>query len=135
ATIAVMAAAVSDFQPLERREHKVKNKESSWKLELEPTPDILSEMARKRKDQILVGFAAETENLNLNARSKLAGKGLDLIVANDVTRPGAGFDVDTNIVTLIDRTGDIRSLPRLSKTELADRILTRIKKVRNTKPE
>lgn len=134
-TIAVMAAAVSDYRPLRKADRKLKKDHSSLKLELERTPDILTEMSKKRTGQTLVGFAAETENLVENAHSKLLKKGIDLIVANDVTLEGAGFDVETNIVTMIDRFGEVQSLPVLPKSELADRILTQIKKIRNSKNE
>ena len=95
-------------------------------LELEPTADILAELGAKKTTQILVGFAAETEDLVANARKKLQRKNLDLMVANDVRQPGAGFDVDTNLVKILDPTGGVEELPLLPKREVADRILDRI---------
>ena len=94
-------------------------------IELVPNPDIAAALgARKHPGQTLVGFAAETNNVIENAQGKLKRKSLDLIVANDVTRPGAGFDVDTNIVTLITKDGQ-EALPMMSKAEVAQRILDR----------
>ena len=95
-------------------------------LELEPTPDILAELGREKGSRILVGFAAETANVSENARGKLARKGADVIVANDVTQEGAGFDTDTNIVTLFLRDGREVPLPKLSKFEVANRIFDEI---------
>ena len=92
-------------------------------LQLEPTPDILGELGRQKSGRILIGFAAETEKLAENARGKLARKGADMVVANDVTQEGAGFDGDTNIVTLFLRDGREISLPKMSKLEVANRIL------------
>jgi len=89
---------------------------------LKPNPDILRELGMKKNGQILVGFAAETESLIANAKKKLREKNLDLIVANDVTKEGSGFDGDTNIATLLDRRGAVHPLPLMSKDELADRI-------------
>jgi phosphopantothenoylcysteine decarboxylase/phosphopantothenate--cysteine ligase len=90
---------------------------------LEPTPDILLELAARRSGQVVVGFAAETEDAVERARRKLTAKALDLIVANDVTQPGAGFGTDTNRVTLLDRTGRCEALPLMSKYQVANRIL------------
>jgi phosphopantothenoylcysteine decarboxylase/phosphopantothenate--cysteine ligase len=95
-------------------------------LELELNPDILAEAGKKKNSRIMVGFAAETENLLQNTREKLEKKNLDLIVANDVTLPGAGFKVDTNIVKILDRSGKVEELPLMTKEDLADRILDRI---------
>ena len=92
-------------------------------LPLVPTQDILAELGRRKRDQVLVGFAAETDDLVEGARHKLLAKNLDWIVANDVTRKGAGFDTDTNIVTIISRSGAVTELPVLSKREVAERIL------------
>jgi phosphopantothenoylcysteine decarboxylase / phosphopantothenate---cysteine ligase len=130
ANVIVMAAAVSDYRPAAAQSQKLKRGDAHITLALEPTPDILAELghdasphARRR---ILVGFAAETHDLAANARSKLARKGADMIVANDVTQEGAGFDSDTNIVTLFTRDGLEIPLPKLSKFEVANRVLDRI---------
>ncbi len=88
------------------------------------TPDILSEV---KGDFIKVGFAAESENMVANAKKKLANKGLDLVVANDITQSDAGFDVDTNRVTLIDKNGKVQELPLMSKRDVAEKILDRVK--------
>lgn len=130
ATIVVMAAAVADHRPRDQSFRKIKKKNSGFVLEMENTPDILLEMNRKRKNQTLVGFAAETESLEKNARDKLKKKGLDLIIGNDISQEGAGFDSDTNIITLIDQSGKVERLPKRSKTELAERILSRVKRIR-----
>jgi phosphopantothenoylcysteine decarboxylase/phosphopantothenate--cysteine ligase len=131
ATVLIMAAAVSDYRPVQRSEQKLKKGREPLFLELEPTADILSEVRSRRGQQILIGFAAETEQVVSRARSKLERKGLDLIVANDVTQEGAGFDLDTNVVTFIDANGDATALPKLSKAEVAERILDRIKELKS----
>ncbi|HEX2243651.1 MAG TPA: phosphopantothenoylcysteine decarboxylase [Gammaproteobacteria bacterium] len=92
-------------------------------LRLEPNPDILKELGQRKDGKLLIGFAAETGNLEANAEKKLRQKNLDMIVANDVTQEGGGFEGDTNIVTIIDRRGATRSLPLMSKDELADQVL------------
>jgi phosphopantothenoylcysteine decarboxylase/phosphopantothenate--cysteine ligase len=123
ANIVIMAAAVSDYRPAAAQSQKIKRGEDSFTLELEPTPDILAELGRQKRHQILVGFAAETNSVAENARGKLARKGADMIVANDVTQEGAGFDTDTNIVTIYLRDGREIPLPKMSKFEVANRIL------------
>lgn len=123
ARVVVKAAAVADFRPKERAPVKIKKAGGPPVIELEPTPDILGELGRlKRPEQILVGFAAETENAVEHAREKLMAKNLDLMVVNDVTRPGAGFGGDTNIVTFLFRDGQVEELPRLTKAEVARRL-------------
>jgi phosphopantothenoylcysteine decarboxylase/phosphopantothenate--cysteine ligase len=123
ADIIIQAAAIADYTPAEVAPQKVKKTGEPVTLTLTPTTDFSVLLGRdKRPGQILVGFAAETENVLDGARRKLATKNLDWIVANDVTAPGAGFDVDTNIVTLLSRAETI-ALPLLSKREVADRIL------------
>jgi len=97
-SVVIKAAAVSDYRPKEVSQKKLKKTESYSSLELEKTADILEEVGKKKGDRILVGFAAETEDLMANARKKLIGKNLDFIVVNDVTKPGAGFELDTNQV-------------------------------------
>ena len=91
-------------------------------MRLEPNADILKELGQRKDGKLLVGFAAETGNLDANAERKLREKNLDMIVANDVTKQGSGFDGDTNIVTIIDCRGTTRSLPLMSKDEVADQI-------------
>jgi len=130
--IVIMAAAVSDYRPAAPRARKVKRGDESLVLELEPTPDILAELGREKGSRILVGFAAETERLAENARDKLARKGADMIVANDVTQEGAGFDTDTNIVTLFLRDGREIPLPKLSKFDVANRILDHVLEIRKS---
>jgi phosphopantothenoylcysteine decarboxylase / phosphopantothenate---cysteine ligase len=123
ANVVIMAAAVADYRPAAASETKIRRAGDRLVLELEPTPDILRELSLDKENRILVGFAAETDGLAENARAKLARKGADMIVANDVTREGAGFDADTNIVTLFFRDGREVALPKLSKSEVAQHIL------------
>jgi phosphopantothenoylcysteine decarboxylase/phosphopantothenate--cysteine ligase len=123
----IMAAAISDYRPATQYDQKLKRNEGRLTLGLEPTPDILAELGReKQRGRVLVGFAAETNAVAENARGKLARKGADMIVANDVTQEGAGFDADTNIVTIYSRDGREMSLPKMSKLEVANRILDRV---------
>ena len=129
ANVVIMAAAVSDYRPAAQHDKKLKRGEGSFTLELEPTTDILAELGREKHGQILVGFAAETNAVAENARGKLARKGADMIVANDVTQEGAGFDTDTNIVTLYLRDGREIPLPKMSKFEVANQILDRVLEV------
>jgi len=126
ASILIMAAAVSDYRPKQRAPEKIKKSKLETVLELELNPDILAEAGKKKNSRIMVGFAAETENLLQNTREKLEKKNLDLIVANDVTLPGAGFKADTNIVKIMDRSGKVEELPLMTKEDLADCILDRI---------
>ena len=128
-TIVVMAAAVADFRA-EPAGKKIKKQDGAWKtLALAPTEDILLSLSRQRTSQILVGFAAETDAVLSHARKKLADKGLDLIVANDVTAAGAGFGSDRNAATLLGRDGTELSLPLMPKREMADRILDALQPV------
>ncbi len=130
ANVVIMAAAVADYRPAAAQSQKLKRGDAGLTLELEPTPDILAELGRDPVQQsgrrVLVGFAAETDRLAENARAKLARKGADMIVANDVTQEGAGFDTDTNIVTLFLGDGRELPLPKLTKFEVANRILDRV---------
>jgi phosphopantothenoylcysteine decarboxylase/phosphopantothenate--cysteine ligase len=126
ATIAIFAAAVADYRPAEAASQKMKKTAGDITLRLEPNPDILAIIARKRGHRLIVGFAAETDKVAENARKKLTDKNADLIVANDVTAEGAGFDVDTNIVTLFARDGRDLALPKLTKREVAQRILDEV---------
>jgi phosphopantothenoylcysteine decarboxylase/phosphopantothenate--cysteine ligase len=132
ASILFMAAAVSDYRPKQTAPGKIKKSEWKTVLELERNPDILFEAGQRKGKRLLVGFAAETENLLQNAQGKLKEKNLDLIVANDVSLPGAGFEFDTNIVKIIDCTGKIEELPLMTKEELADRILDRVGQLRKS---
>jgi phosphopantothenoylcysteine decarboxylase/phosphopantothenate--cysteine ligase len=127
--VAVKAAAVADYRPAETADLKIKKTAAELTLRLVRNPDILGELGASRGEKpcILVGFAAETSDLISNARQKLAAKHMDMIVANDVTRSDAGFDVDTNLVRIIDREGVVEDLPLLSKDDVADRILDRVK--------
>ena len=119
----IMAAAVADYRPKSVARAKIKKETLSLTLELTRTPDILAEVTG---DFIKIGFAAESEDIVTNARRKLKEKGLHLIVANDITDKDSGFGVDTNKVTLIDRSVKIESLPLLTKREVADKILDRV---------
>lgn len=123
ADVVVMAAAVADYRPAAVHPTKLKRSGERISVELEPVPDILASLGREKVSRILVGFAAETDNIAGNARAKLARKNADMIVANDVTQEGAGFDTDTNIVTLFLRDGREIPLPKLTKFEVANRIL------------
>ena len=130
-TIAIFAAAVADYRPAEAQPQKIKRFKEPLTLRLEPTPDILAEAAQAKGDRLIVGFAAETDHVAENARKKLTAKNADLIVANDVTAKDAGFDHDTNIVTLFSRDGRDLALPKLSKAEVAQRILDEILRLRS----
>jgi phosphopantothenoylcysteine decarboxylase / phosphopantothenate---cysteine ligase len=125
-TIAILAAAVADFRPTEWHAQKIKRGKAKLTVELEPTTDILAEVARAKGERLVVGFAAETDHVAENARKKLSAKNADLIVANDVTAEGAGFDRGTNVVTLFSRDGRDLALPKLTKLEVAQRILGEI---------
>lgn len=125
--IVIKAAAVADYRPQTVAEDKIKKNSSTLDLILEKTTDILFELGQQKKHQILVGFAAETQQLLAHAKEKLARKNLDMIVANDITVPGAGFNVDTNIVKLIYRDGHSEELPKMSKEQLAGIILDKIR--------
>jgi phosphopantothenoylcysteine decarboxylase/phosphopantothenate--cysteine ligase len=131
-SIGIFAAAVADYRPVDPSAQKFKRSKESTTLALEPTPDILTSVARDKGNRFLVGFAAETEHVAENARKKLTGKNADLIVANDVTVEGAGFDHDTNVVTLFARDGRDLPLPRMTKIEVARRILDEIVRLRST---
>lgn len=129
-SIAIFAAAVADYRPAQTLDQKIKRNKEPFTLALEPTPDILASVAQNKGDRLVVGFAAETERVAENARKKLAAKNADLIVANDVTAEGAGFHHDTNIVTLFARDGRDLPLPRMSKSEVALRILDEVVRLR-----
>ncbi len=125
--VLVMVAAVGDFQPETVQKEKIKKLGEPLVLHLLPTTDILLEVAKNKTRQMVIGFAAESENVVQSAQEKLKKKDLDLIVANDISAPGIGFQSDSNQVTLIDKAGKIDPLPRLSKREIADVLLDRIK--------
>jgi phosphopantothenoylcysteine decarboxylase/phosphopantothenate--cysteine ligase len=129
-TVAILAAAIADYRPVEKHAEKMKRGKSLLTVQLEATKDILADIAKRKDDRIVVGFAAETDHVAENARKKLTAKGADLIVANDVTAEGAGFDVDTNVVTLFSRDARDLALPRMAKAEVAHKILDEIIRLR-----
>jgi phosphopantothenoylcysteine decarboxylase/phosphopantothenate--cysteine ligase len=120
-----MAAAVSDYLP-RYSASKLKKSGNALSLELDPGPDILAGMGADRRERVLVGFAAETDDLIANARQKLERKGVDYIVANDVSRADIGMDADDNAVTIIGRDGEATEVPKASKTEIAEAILDHV---------
>jgi phosphopantothenoylcysteine decarboxylase/phosphopantothenate--cysteine ligase len=124
-TIVIKAAAVADYRAKRPAATKLKDKQDLT-LELTPNPDILAEVAGRRTGAFVVGFAAETHDVVANARAKLGAKGIDLLVANDVSQEGIGFDADDNQVILMDRWGGERALPRLAKRAIADAILSHV---------
>jgi phosphopantothenoylcysteine decarboxylase / phosphopantothenate---cysteine ligase len=130
--VVVKAAAVLDYRPREIALQKIKKADCALTLELLPNADILAELGSLKgsRPRLLVGFAAETNDLLSNARAKLEKKKLDLIVANDVTATDAGFDADTNRVKVLSRDGSVEEWPLLSKQQVADRLLDRIKELR-----
>jgi len=129
--VIIKAAAVLDYRPRKKVEHKIKKAEEVLSLELVRNPDILKELGHSKGDSrpILVGFAAETEDLLANATEKLQKKNLDMIVANDVTRDDAGFESDTNIIKIVHRDGHIEDFPLMTKEEVANHLLDRIKEL------
>ncbi len=127
--IVIKTAAVSDFKAAEPKQKKIKKNNVELTLNLTANPDILKDLGAKKKNQLLIGFAAETNDVINYAKGKLQEKNLDMIIVNDVTLTGAGFDVDTNIVTLLDKYGHEESLPQLAKTKLAEIILDAIGKL------
>jgi phosphopantothenoylcysteine decarboxylase/phosphopantothenate--cysteine ligase len=132
ATALIMAAAVADYRPVAPQTKKIKRVGGGMNLELEPTLDILSDVSRGKGDRTIIGFAAETENVAEHARAKLQSKDADLIVANDVTAEGAGFDHDTNIITLYFRDGSEKAFPRMPKIDAAQRILDQLNTLRRS---
>jgi phosphopantothenoylcysteine decarboxylase/phosphopantothenate--cysteine ligase len=126
ASVVVAAAAVSDYRPPQASPSKLKKTDGPLRLELVRTPDILKGLGEAKGARLLVGFAAETEDLIANARRKLEAKNLDLIVANDVTAPGSGFGGSTNAVVLLRRDGKRTDVPLASKREVAERILDEV---------
>jgi phosphopantothenoylcysteine decarboxylase / phosphopantothenate---cysteine ligase len=134
ATVVIAAAAVSDYRPAEPSHSKLKKTDAALRLELVRTPDILKSLGDAKGGRLLVGFAAETEDVLANARKKLEAKNLDLIVANDVTAEGAGFGGETNAVVLLRRDGQRRDVPLASKREVAERILDEVIALRTATP-
>ncbi len=131
-TVVVMAAAVADYRPVRPCANKLKRGTERLNIEFEPTVDILADVSRRKGDRLLIGFAAETEQVTEHARRKLKEKAADLIVANDVTAPGAGFDRDTNVVTIFGSDGREQSLPKLTKIQVAHRILDEVVELRRS---
>jgi len=132
ATIVIKAAAVADYRPKQTAAHKIK-RTGPMTLDLEPTADILAEIARHKKSQIVIGFAAETQNALENARKKLTAKSLDAIVVNDVSREGVGFDSDRNAVTIITQH-EVIDVSETTKWEVAQRVLDQVVKLRKARP-
>ncbi len=130
ADILIMAAAVADFRPAKRKNKKIKKSGARFTIDLEPTIDILEDIARmkqtKKYPRFVVGFAAETNDLIQNAKKKIRAKKLDMIVANDVSAPDAGFSVDTNKVVFLYPDGKSEALPLLNKTDVADELIKRV---------
>jgi phosphopantothenoylcysteine decarboxylase/phosphopantothenate--cysteine ligase len=131
--VVIKAAAVADFRPQQRSMQKLKKQATRPVLEMERTPDILSYLGEHKSRQVLVGFALESEDLLENASTKLNQKNLDMIVANDLTDPVAGFEVDTNLVTILYPSGETIKLPVMSKKELAGILLDRVNAILKTK--
>ncbi|HTF36866.1 MAG TPA: bifunctional phosphopantothenoylcysteine decarboxylase/phosphopantothenate--cysteine ligase CoaBC [Blastocatellia bacterium] len=133
ATMVVMAAAVADYRPASVHQQKIKKNGSALVLDLEPTDDILAAVAHEGGSRVVIGFAAETENVIENARKKLKEKGADLMVANDVSASDSGFDVDHNRIALVSSEGVVE-LPLLSKQEAAESIIDAAMKIRSARP-
>ncbi|NWG01987.1 MAG: bifunctional phosphopantothenoylcysteine decarboxylase/phosphopantothenate--cysteine ligase CoaBC [Syntrophaceae bacterium] len=128
-SIVIKAAAVSDYRPKRFSQKKIKKGDSDTTLALERTKDILSEIGKQKGNRVLVGFAAETEDLIANAKKKLKEKNLDMIVVNDVNQPGAGFSLDTNQVKILYPSGKVKELPLMSKEEVSQIILDDVLKL------
>ena len=134
-SVIIKAAAVSDYRPKVVSDQKIKKGNAEYTLALERTGDILAELGKKKGDRILVGFAAETEDLVANAKKKLQEKNLDLIVVNDVSRPGAGFRSDTNQVKILFPSGQAKDLPLMTKEETSSAILDQVAAILKTKQD
>lgn len=130
AAVVIKAAAVADYRVVRPPAEKIRSQQEGLTLALAPNPDILAELGRAKGDRFLVGFAAETADVRASARAKQEAKGVDLIVANDVSRADIGFDAADNEVTLLDRWGGVVELPRLPKLDVADAILDRVQALR-----
>jgi len=133
AKIIIKAAAVADYCPKVMAMEKIKKNKKTLCLELERNPDIIAQIGKNKGNRVLIGFAMETQNLLANAVKKLKEKNMDLIVANNLKEEGAGFRTDTNIITIIDRTGKSESFGKMTKIEAAGEILDRVKKIMNRK--
>lgn len=132
--IVIKAAAVADYHPRDVAAQKIKKKtDDALIVVMDKNPDILKILGEKKTHQVLVGFAAETQNLLANAKEKIVKKNLDMIVANDVTAAGAGFNTDTNIVKFLFASGEVRSLEKMPKTEVANCILDEVLRLRSQK--
>lgn len=133
ADVLLMAAAVADFRPSRTSDEKLKRRKGMPEVDLEPTEDILEAVADRRKKngrpELVIGFAAESQDMVNNARTKLEEKGLNLIIANDITTMDAGFAVDTNRVTILDTAGGVEELPLMSKADVAEEVLRRVEKL------
>lgn len=127
--IIIKSASVSDYRPEAISEHKIKKNKGNMNLTLVKNPDILYELGKIKGDRMLIGFAAESDNIVKNAKDKMLGKNLDFIVANDITEEGAGFGTDTNIVTIVDIDGKIEKIEKSSKVDIAHRILDKAKQM------
>ena len=127
--IIIKSAAVSDYRPKIYSNKKIKKADHDLVLTMERNKDIAYELGKIKEHRILVGFAAETHDLIENAREKMGRKNLDLIVANDLTLEGAGFAGDTNIIKIIDKEGQIKEYPKMTKTQVAEEILNEIKRL------
>ncbi|MFA5180085.1 MAG: bifunctional phosphopantothenoylcysteine decarboxylase/phosphopantothenate--cysteine ligase CoaBC [Syntrophales bacterium] len=132
-TAIIKAAAVADYRPAVLAESKIKKKKGPLTIHLERNPDIIAEIGAKKENRVLVGFAMESEDLVDNARAKLFGKNMDLIVANDLHQSGAGFQCDTNIIKILDPQGGVEEVPLMDKMDIANRILDRVKILTNAK--
>jgi len=129
AEVVIKSAAVADYRPVDRLENKLKKADEELTLRLEKNPDILAELGAQKGDRVLVGFAAETERLLAHAAEKLQKKNLDMVVANDLTAEGAGFDVDTNVVRFLFADGRVKELDLMSKEQVANLLLTQVVKL------
>lgn len=135
ADVLIMAAAIADFRPAQAATSKIKKEHAPDVIALEPAPDVLKETRGARPPHLkVVGFALETDEARANARKKLESKGLDLVVLNEATRPGSGFEVDTNQVVILDRAGGEEALPLLPKHEVAEEILDRVERLLGGQP-
>lgn len=135
AEVVIKAAAVADYRPAQRVENKIKKNGDELVLKLEKNPDILAELGAQKGQRVLIGFAAETERLLAHAAEKLKKKNLDMIVANDVTADGAGFDVDTNIVRFLFRDGRVKELDLMSKEQVAEQLLHQVVALRRLRQQ
>ena len=132
--VVIKAAAVADYRPRDVADQKIKKKtDDALTVVMDKNPDILKELGARKAHQVLVGFAAETQNLLDNAREKIVKKNLDMIVANDVTAAGAGFNTDTNIVKFLYPSGEVRSLEQMAKTEVANLLLDAVMELKSKK--